>query len=107
MKKPASSRKPASSLMRRVLLRRNVLAVLHGQDDPRAIIQAVTVGLGKIVDALAGGDFPLGQKRLADPLAEFRRAGLGGLERHRNDALEHFEGVIGVTGELAAATGAV
>src|ERR1700722_8708414 len=87
--------------------RRNVLSVLHGQDDARAVVEAVAVLVGEIVDALAGGDFAFGEKRLTDRLAEFRRAGFGGLQRHGNDALKHLEGVVGVAGELAAAVGAI
>src|SRR5437868_9742241 len=76
-------------------LRRDVLPVVHGQDDARAIIQAVTILFGEVVDALTCRDFLLGHERLADAFTELRRARLAGFQRHRNDALEHFERVIG------------
>ena len=88
-------------------LRRNVLPVLHGQDDARAVIEAVAVLFGEVVDALARRHVLFAQQGLADAFAEFRRARLAGLQRHRNDALENFEGVVGMAGELAAAVGAV
>src|SRR5437763_16293808 len=40
-------------------LRRNVLAVLHGQDDARAVVEAVAILFGEVVDALACRDFLL------------------------------------------------
>ena len=42
-------------------LRRDVLAVLHGQDDAGAVVEARAVLFGEVVDALAGGDLTLRQ----------------------------------------------
>src|SRR5216684_8306270 len=89
------------------LARGDVLSILHRQDDARAIVETVAVFFGEIVDALARHDFPLGQPGLTDPLAEFRRSRLTRLQRHRNDALENFKGIVGMSGELAAAVGAI
>src|ERR1700730_739708 len=88
-------------------LRRNVFSVLHGEDDARAIVEAVAVLFGEVINALARGHFTFGQEGLTDGVAEFRRARLAAFQRHRNDALEHFKGVVGVSGELAAAVGAI
>ena len=51
-----------------------------------SVVETVAIFFGEVIHALAGGNFALGQKRLADRLAEFRRAGLGRLQRHRDDA---------------------
>src|SRR3954465_13963836 len=58
-------------------LRQDVLAVLDCEDDARAVVEAVAVFFGVIIDALACRDFPLGQPGLADRFAKFRCAGLG------------------------------
>src|ERR1700682_2940433 len=87
--------------------RQNVFSVLHGEDDARAIVEAVAVLFGEVINALARGDFTFGQEGLTDGVAEFRRSGLSAFQRHRDDALEHFKGVVGVSGELAAAVGAI
>src|SRR5581483_11676476 len=91
----------------RASLGRDVLAVLDGQDDARTIVEAVAVGLGEIVDALACGYLALGEEGLADRLAEFRRAGLCGLQRNRDDTLQDLERIVGMPGELAAAVRAI
>src|SRR6266404_7132622 len=52
--------KPAPSL------RWRVFSVLHGEDDARAVVEAVAVLFGEIVDALAAGDFTFGQQSLTD-----------------------------------------
>src|SRR6476469_1307036 len=57
-------------------LRRGVFSVLHGEDDARAIVEAVAVLFGEVIDALARGDFTFGQEGLTNSLAEFRRARL-------------------------------
>src|SRR5579864_9321331 len=88
-------------------LQQHVLAVLHRQHDARAVVEAVAVLFGEVVDALARGDVVLGEQRLPDRLAEFRRAGLCLLQRDRNNALQNQERIIGMAGELAAAVGAV
>src|ERR1700730_19449614 len=88
-------------------LRRNVFSVLHGENDARAIVEAVAVLFGEVINALARGDFTFGQEGLTDGVAEFRRSGPSAFQRHRNDGLEHFKGVVGVSGELAAAVWAV
>src|SRR6202171_1502914 len=86
-----------------LLARGDVLSVLHRQDDARTIVQTVAVLFGEILDALARHDLPFGQPGLTNPLAKFRRSRLTRLQRHRNDALENFKGVVGMSGELAAA----
>src|SRR6266487_700679 len=86
---------------------RRVLSVLHGEDDARAVVQTVAVLFGEIIDALAGGDFTFGQQSLTDRVAEFARPGLCRLQGHRDHALEHLKGIVGMSGELAAAVGAV
>src|SRR3954451_21051629 len=88
-------------------LRRNVLTVLHRQDDAGAIVEAVAILFGEVVDALAGGQLLLAHQGLTDRFAEFRRSRFGGLQRHRNDAFENLECIVGVACELAAAVGAV
>src|SRR6202790_1383766 len=88
-------------------LRRRVFSVLHGEDDARAAVQTVAVLFGEIIDALARGDFAFGQKGLTDSLAKLRRAGLAAFQRHRDHALEHLKGIVGMSGELAAAVGTV
>src|SRR4051794_24291027 len=67
--------------------RRDVLSVLHRQDDPRAVVEAVAVFFGPVVDALARDDFLFADEGLPDSLAEFGRPRLAGFQRHRNDAL--------------------
>src|SRR4030081_2745637 len=95
--------------MRKTLpsLRRDVFAVLHGQQDARAVVEAVAVFFGEVVNALARGDFALAEESLANRLAEFRRAGLCRLQRHRDHALEHLEGVVGMSSDPAAGVGAI
>src|SRR5882724_9515535 len=87
--------------------RRNVLAVLHRQDDPRAVVEAGAILFGPVVDALARGDFAFAQEGLTDRLAEFYRTGFCRFQRGRDDALEDFERIIAMSGELAAAVGAI
>src|ERR1700721_12784 len=87
--------------------RGNVFAVLYRQQDARTVVEAGAILFGPVVDALRRRDFVLAHEGLADRFAEFSRAGLGVLERGRNDALENLERVIGVTGELAAAVGSI
>src|SRR3954464_4354688 len=58
------------------LFHERVLAVLHREQDARALVEAVAVLLGEIVDTLARRKLLLRQQRLADRFAEFRRAGL-------------------------------
>ena len=93
---------PLPTLQTTHSLRRDVLAVLHRQDDARAVVEAVAILFGEVVDALAGRDLLLGDQRLTDRLTEFRRARLRRLQRHRDHPLEHLEGVVGMPGELAA-----
>src|SRR5580692_9779502 len=88
-------------------LRRNVLPVLHRQNDPRAVVEAVAVLFGEVVDALARRDLAFAEEGLADRLAELRRAGFRRLQRGRDHAFEHLEGVVGMAGELAAAVRAI
>src|SRR5258708_11450606 len=88
-------------------LRRNVLSILHRQQDARAVVEAVAVFFGPVVDALGRDDFLLADKSLAESFAEFRRARLARFQRGRNHALEHLEGIVGMAHELAAAVGAV
>src|SRR5258708_10214135 len=88
-------------------LRRSILAILHGEDDARAVVEAVAVLFGEIIDALAAGDFTFGQKSLTDRVAEFARPGLCGLQGHRDHTLEHLKGIVGMSGELAAAVGTI
>src|SRR5579862_7592862 len=59
VKKPTSSRRSASSSFRKsatVSHRRDVLAVLDRQQDARAVVEAVAVLFGPVVDALGCGD---------------------------------------------------
>src|ERR1700744_6299433 len=86
---------------------RNVFAVLDRQQNTRAIVEAVTVLFGPVVDALARGNLAFADEGLTDRLAEFRRPRLGRLQRGRDDALEDFKGIVGMAGELAAAVGPV
>src|ERR1700730_18189397 len=90
-----------------LLARGDVFSILHRQDDARAIVQTVAVLFGEIIDALARRDFPFGQPRLTDRLTEFRRTRLCRFQRDRNDALENFKGIVGMSGELAAAIRAI
>src|SRR5437667_5452189 len=62
---PPPNRTPRTSL------RGHVFPVLHGEDDARAVVEAVAIFFGEIIDALARGDLTFGQQRLADRLAEF------------------------------------
>src|SRR3984885_3152740 len=87
--------------------RRHVFAVLHRQQDARAVVEAGAVLFGPVVDALARRDFVLAHEGLPDRFAEFDRAGLGALQRNRNDALENLERVIPMPGKLAAAVGTI
>src|SRR6266550_652016 len=89
------------------LARGDVFAVLHRQDDARAIVETVAVLFGEIVDALARRNIPFAQPGLTDPLAKFRRSRLARFQRNGDDALENFEGIVGMSGELAAAVGAI
>src|SRR5882757_6802663 len=73
--------------------RRTVFAVLHRQEDAGAVVEAGAILFGPVVDALAGDDFLFAHEGLTDRLAEFRRSRLCRLQRHRNDALEHFKGI--------------
>jgi hypothetical protein len=41
-------------------LHQHVFAVLHRQNDARAVVEAVAVFFGEVIDALAGGDLALG-----------------------------------------------
>src|SRR4051812_519813 len=91
----------------RCSLRRHVFSVLYREQDAGAVVEAVAVLFGEVVDALAGSEFLLAHQRLTDCFAEFRRTGLGRLQRHRHDAFEDLEGVVGMARELAAAVGAV
>src|SRR5437867_5704922 len=88
-------------------LRRSVFSVLHGEDDARAVVQTVAVLFGEIIHALAGGDFTFGQQSLTDRVAEFARPGLCRLQCRRDHTLEHLKRIVGMSGELAAAVGAV
>src|SRR5262245_47356977 len=88
-------------------LHQRVFPVLHREQAAGALVDAGPVLFREVVDALAGGDLALGQQRLADGFAEFTRAGLAILQRHRDHTLQHQERIVGVAGELAAAVRAV
>src|SRR4051794_24393323 len=88
-------------------LRRDVFAVLYREQDAGAVVEAVAVLFGEVVDALAGRQFLFAEQGLTDRFAEFRRARLCGLQRNGHDALQYLEGIVGMAGELAAAVGAV
>src|SRR4051794_26501917 len=67
-------------------LRRHVFAVLYREQNAGAVVEAVAVLFGEVVDALTGRQFLFAHQRLADRFAEFRRAGLCRLQRHGHDA---------------------
>src|SRR6266576_7157018 len=84
-----------------------VLPVLHRVQNARAVVQTVAILFGEVVDALTGRDFTLCNQSLANSLAEFRCSGLSLFQRHRHNALQHQKRIVGMPGDLAAATGTV
>src|SRR5581483_5559646 len=84
-----------------------VLAVLHRQQNAGALVDAVAILFGKIVDALTCCNLPFTQQRLADRFTKFRRSGARLLQGNGKNALEDLERVVGMRGKLTPAVWAV
>jgi len=50
---------PVRALLGDSSLRQDVFAILDGEQDSRTVVEPVAIFLGKVIDALAGGDVAL------------------------------------------------
>src|SRR3990167_3293761 len=72
-----------------------------------AFVKADVVSRREVENAVRDDDLLLALQRIAQCLAEFRRAGLGLFQSQRHDALQHLERVVGVRPKLRARVGAM